>query len=130
MRCQSRGGGGLGRDRLGERCEPPSPLRDGARRRGAVSQLLLDGGACIGIEHPEHVLGVAQIASVLVERRIHVSRQVRNCRRALRIQLFIVASGTSHRIANSLYVAPLKKASRTERLYFESSWPRQRSSRR
>ena len=84
----------LRRDLLRQRQQAPVPLRFSRRRCAARGQFLLDRGAGIGIEHAEHVLGVAQFAIFLVGRSRHVSRHVRSCSRARRIQLFIVASGT------------------------------------
>src|SRR6185312_1161496 len=124
------GGGRRFRDFLGQRLQ--SALPQGHRRRGlaAGAHLVSHLGARVGIEHAQHVFGIAQVVVAFVGGRVHESRHVRSCMRLRRIQLFMVPSGTWQRVANSLYVAPLKKASRTELRCCGSSASRQSVSRR
>src|SRR5579885_1876968 len=78
-------------------------------------ELALHVRSDVGIENAKNVFRVTK-RRVVIRSRAHDSRHSRSCIRPRRIQLLRVPRGTWHRAASSLYVAPVKKAARTERL--------------
>lgn len=96
---------------LGKRCEPFSPPFERTLQGEIARHVRLERRALLSIQHAESVLGATQVVVIAVG-IVNCSRLDLSCTRLRRIQFFIVPSGTARRCASSLYVAPVKNASR------------------